>query len=72
MSEKPIHAPIPTPPLLPNKTEVRRWMRLHASEYENATALAEGCNSALNLPQLWLDDPNHWVWDLAVEEAPDA
>lgn len=56
--------------LPPSKAKVRRWMRLHADEYESATALVEGCNGALDLPQIWLDDPGHWIWDLAVEVGP--
>ena len=41
-------------------------MRLHWSEYENATVLAEAANVVFNMPQSWLDDPDHWVWDEAL------
>ena len=52
----------------PTRGAVRRWMRLHAGEYETATHLAEAANAALDLPQEWLDDPSHWVWDEALRE----
>ena len=55
-------------PIAPSKAAVRRWMRLNAAEYETATELAEGCNAALDLPQEWLDDPEHWVWEIAITE----
>ena len=60
--------PVPAADLAPTRREVRRWMRLHASEYETATALAEGANAALDLPKEWLDDEIHWVWDEAERE----
>lgn len=64
-------APVPTRQHRnPSKAAVRRWMRLHAEEYETATALAEGCNAALNLPQEWLDDSEHWVWDVSASLFP--
>lgn len=52
----------------PSKAAVRRWMRLNAYDYETATELAEGCNAALDLPQEWLDDPEHWVWEIAAQQ----
>ena len=50
------------------KAQVRRFMRLHASEYETATALAEAANCEFELPGDGLDDQAHWVWDMAAEE----
>lgn len=55
-------------PTAPSKAAVRRWMRLNAGEYETATELAEGCNAAFDLPQEWLDDESHWVWEIAATE----
>lgn len=52
----------------PSKAAVRRWMRLNAAEYETATELAEACNAALDLPHEWLDDCDHWVWEIAATE----
>lgn len=54
---------------LPSRRAVRSWMRNNAAEYETATALAEGANAALDLPQNWLDDEAHWVWDEAAMAA---
>lgn len=54
-----------------SKAAVRRWMRLNADQYETATALVEGCNAALALPQAWLDDDGHWVWEIAAREVPE-
>jgi len=58
--------PVAPPSANPTRREVRNWMRLNWSDYETATALAEGVNVALNLPKEWLDDPDHWVWDEAL------
>lgn len=49
------------------RRQVRSWMRTNADNYETATQLAEGANAALNLPQHWLDDCEHWVWDEAAK-----
>ena len=66
---RPVRHPIPKlSSTTSTKGAVRRWMRLHASEYETATELAEGCNIALDLPMEYLDDPGHWVWDLALTQ----
>jgi len=60
--------PLPAIDQAPCRREVRRWMRMHASEYETATALVEAANASLDLPQQWLNDETHWVWDEAVRE----
>lgn len=52
----------------PSKSEVRRWMRANASEYDGATELAEACNAVFDLPASWLDDPDHWVWEVAASQ----
>lgn len=50
----------------PSRRQVRSWMRANAADYDTATELAEGANAALNLPQSWLDDSEHWVWEEAM------
>jgi hypothetical protein len=63
-----VRAPVPyTPPPVASKREVRRWMRLHAHEYDTCTELAEACNCALPLPDEAME-PDGWAWDLALEE----
>jgi hypothetical protein len=47
---------------------VRRWMRLEVHNCGGSmTALAEAAAVAFDADH-WLDDPEHWVWDLALEE----
>lgn len=41
---------------------------LAASPDLNATCLAEHAADVLDRPD-WLDDPEHWVWDLAADVA---
>ena len=44
-------------------------MRDHLRDYKdvNLTSLAE--NAAISLDHdEWLDNPDHWIWDLAVDE----
>ena len=48
------------------ESDIRRYMRLHANEFDNATNLAEECSKHLNHDE-WLDDPDHIIWDLAIE-----
>lgn len=52
----------------PSKAAVLRWMRQISNEYETATELVEACNAALDLPSSWLDDPDHFVWEIAAVE----
>lgn len=56
------------PPPIPSATrqQVRRWMRNNASEYDNATALAEAANVEFLLPGNGLDDECHWIWEEAA------
>lgn len=51
---------------IPTRLDVRRWMRTNASEYETATELAEAASVELCLPQDWIEEESHWVWDEAV------
>lgn len=48
------------------RTEVRRWMRANATEYDGPTQLAEAANAQFELPGQGLDDESHWVWDDAA------
>jgi len=33
---------------------------------EGATALAQTAAAVLDLPEHWLDDETHWIWDEAL------
>jgi hypothetical protein len=46
--------------------DIRTYMRFHANEFDNATNLAEECAKYLNHDK-WLDDPDHEIWDIALE-----
>ena len=62
----------PVPPAPPAcRRTVRAWMLRNAQDYESATAIAEGANAALDLPNGAMDDPGHWVWDEAVRALPE-
>lgn len=59
-----------------DKNTARQWMRQHKAEHRdrhtgeiNATTLAESCADAFDANGLGgcLDDPNHWIWDLAIQ-----
>lgn len=52
------------------RRQVRNWMRRNAEDYDGPTALAEAANIALVLPYGAMDDPDHWIWDEAVEASP--
>ena len=51
------------------KASVLRWMRLYADEHDNATSLAEAAAHAVDHDE-WLDDEQHWVWELAIRVIP--
>ena len=53
-------------PIAASRRQVRNWMRLNAEDYETETALAEAANIALTLPCGAMYDPDHWVWDEAL------
>lgn len=62
------------------KVVVRRWMSAHAEDYRdgatgelNPTGLAEGAAAELCLNDEGgpLDDPDHWIWELALEPKED-
>lgn len=50
------------------KSQILAWMMRAANEsiYGDATSLAEAANAALELPNGSMDDPDHWVWELAI------
>lgn len=50
---------------------VKEWMRIHASEYDCATSLAEGANVVFDGISPWLDDDTHAIWDWAIEFTTD-
>ena len=56
-----VHSPEP----LPTKQQVKKWMIQNADEYETATGLAEAANIEFDMPESWLDDELHWIWELA-------
>ena len=62
---KSVHAPEP----LPTKRAVKKWMIANADEYDTATQLAEAANIEFDMPESWLDDELHWIWELAVKYA---
>lgn len=67
LPRKPRKVP-PPPPALPSRREVRGWMLRNADDCdEGATMLAQSAAAALDLPESWLDDETHWLWDVAFE-----
>ena len=48
------------------ESDIRRYMRLHADEFDNATNLAEECAKYLDHDE-WLDDSDHIIWDIALD-----
>jgi hypothetical protein len=49
------------------------WMLNNASDHEdNATSLAESAAAHFEINEVGgpLDDPDHWIWDLAIEVVP--
>lgn len=68
-------------PLLPDPADIaaeealrvacKRWMTLHQDEAETATELAEMAAHEGPGEDEWLDDPDHWVWEIAIEVMPD-
>jgi hypothetical protein len=53
-----------TPP--PPKRRIENWLDLNAGNHDCATHLAETAIDVLELPQAWLDDDTHWIWDSAM------
>jgi hypothetical protein len=51
--------------------KVKKWMSYHKNDYDNATSLAEAAaHHADGDNDEWLDDSDHWVWELAIEIIP--
>lgn len=59
--------PIYDPDPLPSRAQMQQWMEANVSDYDGATALAEAADIYWDLPAHWLDDPDHWIWELAWE-----
>ena len=58
-----------------NKLNARNWCRRHADTFRDrrtgevdSTALAEACAAHFDVDGLRgpLDDPDHWIWDVAI------
>lgn len=60
--------PVMPPKPAATRSEVRKWMRMHATDYETPTHLAEAANAVFDLPGEGLDDETHWVWDEALDQ----
>ena len=56
---------ISTPSL--TQQSISSWMYGNAREYNCATALAEAAIDILGLPEEWLQDETHWIWDSALD-----
>ena len=59
------------PTWIPNeefwKQQARWWIDdQYMWDYCNATELAENCADSLDHHE-WLDDPDHWIWEIAME-----
>lgn len=54
------------------KATVLRWMREHAEHHDNATSLAEDAahNALAEDHDAWLNDEQHWIWELAIRVIP--
>lgn len=60
-----------------SKESVKKWMRKMVTDFvdkktneADATGLAEGAADEFASDK-WLDDPDHWVWEIAAEVAED-
>lgn len=45
---------------------VKRWMRQNTKDYASATDLVEASQLVYDT-ETWVDDPNHPIWDWALE-----
>lgn len=52
-----------------SRQSVTRWMMKYKNEFETATALAESAATRWQKPE-WLDDPDHWIWEVAIDILP--
>ncbi len=46
--------------------KVSEWMLFNSNPGDDATLLAETAVDVLDLPQAWLDDETHWIWEAAL------
>lgn len=50
-----------------SRRQIRVFLDANAEDYDGPTALVEAADLAFDLPESWLDDPDHWIWDEAFE-----
>jgi len=55
------------------KSQAKAWMLANVHDYKdhstgevNATFLAEACAAHFDRDEV-LDDPDHWLWEIAIE-----
>ncbi len=49
---------------------IKKWMLNNKHDYDNATSLAEAAahhGDPNEDHDDWLDDSDHWIWELAIE-----
>ena len=50
------------------RKNVTRWMKENIAEHESSiTIMVETCVYDLELPDTLLDNPEHWVWEIASD-----
>jgi len=55
------------------KSIIKKWMLNNKHDYDNATSLAEAAAHHGDPDEDhddWLDDSDHWIWELAIEIIP--
>ena len=45
---------------------IRDWMTIHAPDFDTATELTEAAADTFGVWN-WLDEPDHAIWDLALD-----
>ena len=56
---------------VPSKTKIRNWMLANAPEHEGPTQLVESANAHFDLPESWIGEETHWIWDLGADAYDD-
>ena len=57
--------PMPAIDPLASSSQIKRWMRANAADYDGATQLVEGANAAMDIDQDLIGDETSWLWDFA-------